>query len=61
MINIYMLNEINNEIILIFSNKLENSPFNQYLPSWIKLENQFTYKKYDLNIALSLLILNTIS
>ena len=53
MTNIYMLNEINNEALLISDNKLEDLSFNQYLSSQTELENQLACVKYDLDIILS--------
>ncbi len=39
MTNVYMLNKINDGVILVFDNKLKNLLSNQYLPSRIELKN----------------------
>jgi len=43
MANVHMLNKINNRTPLIFGNKLEDLPSNQYLFSQTELENQLAY------------------
>ena len=53
MANVHTLNEINNGTPLVSGNKLGDSPFNRYPSSRTELENQVTFLKHDLDIALS--------